>query len=164
MIRTTRIELYNLNILVSSCFDYLFTSIHRRFIPLTLLVFCRINQEFLISNQNRANVLMADNIKAIPAAAYYTAIPQLASRVMHDDEDTAKIVKRILERVLVKFPPQAMWHLAWLKGSKNNERSAIGGEIFKGAIKVLVKNRQVNVANLLRDSDSLFKFLQDLAR
>ena len=120
--------------------------------------------DFLAENQNKANLLMADNTKAIPAAAYYTAMPQLISRVIHNNEDTAKVVKRILERVLTKFPPQAMWHLAWLKGSKNDERSRIGAEIFKGAQRVLIKNRQMQVANLLKASDSLFKFLQDLAR
>lgn len=120
--------------------------------------------ETLIESQNSANVLMADHIKAIPAAAYYTAIPQLVSRVIHENADTSKIVKRILERVLVKFPAQTMWHLAWLKGSKNNERSAIGAEIFKGAQRVLIKNRQKDAANLLGASDSLFKFLQNLAR
>ena len=120
--------------------------------------------DFLAENQNSANLLMADNTKAIPAAAYYTAVPQLISRVIHNNEDTAKVVKRILERVLTKFPPQAMWHLAWLKGSKNKERSKIGTDIFKGAQRVLIKNRQPQVANLLKASDSLFKFLQDLAR
>ena len=120
--------------------------------------------EFLTENQNKANILMADNVKAIPAAAYYTAIPQLVSRVIHNNEDTAKIVKRILERVLAKFPPQAMWHLAWLKGSKNEERKKIGGDIFKGAQRVLIKNRQAHVANLLKASDSLFKYLSDLAK
>jgi serine/threonine-protein kinase ATR len=120
--------------------------------------------DFLAENQNKANLLMADNTKAIPAAAYYTAMPQLISRVIHKNEDSAKVVKRILERVLTKFPPQAMWHLAWLKGSKNDERSKIGADIFKGAQRVLIKNRQTNVANLLKASDSLFKFLQDLAR
>ena len=120
--------------------------------------------EFLAENQNTANVRMADNIKAIPAAAYYTAVPQLISRVIHNNEDTGKIVKRILERVLTKFPHQTMWHLAWLKGSKNDERSKIGADIFKGAQRVLIKSRQPQVANLLKASDSLFKFLQDLAR
>ena len=107
---------------------------------------------------------MAENTKAIPAAAYYTAMPQLISRVIHNNEDTAIVVKKILERVLSKFPHQAMWHLAWLKGSKIEERSTIGADIFKGAQKVLIKNRQSHVANLLKASDSLFKFLQDLAR
>lgn len=120
--------------------------------------------EFLTENQNKANLCMADNTKTIPAAAYYTAMPQLLSRVIHNNGDTAKVVKRILERVLAKYPHQAMWHLAWLKGSKNAERSKIGGDIFKGAQKVLIKNRQTQVANLLKASDSLFKYLQDLAR
>lgn len=107
---------------------------------------------------------MTNNTKAIPAAAYYTAMPQLISRVIHNNEDTAKVVKRILERVLTKFPHQAMWHLAWLKGSKNRERKAIGADIFTNAQKALIKNRQIQVSNLLKSSESLFKFLRELAR
>ena len=91
-------------------------------------------------------------------------MPQLISRVIHDNSDTSHVVRGILVRVLTKFPQQAMWPLAWLKGSKNNERSRIGADIFKGAQRILIKNRQTQVANLLKASDSLFKFLQDLAR
>ena len=121
--------------------------------------------DFLAKNQDQANALMVNNTKAIPAAAYYTAMPQLISRVIHEDKDTANVVKRILERVLTKFPLQAMWHLAWLKGSSNDKRMNIGKDIFTGAQKALIKNRQTEkVANLLKESDSLFKFLRDLAR
>jgi hypothetical protein len=74
---------------------------------------------------------MANNLKVIPASAFYTAMPQLVSRVIHVDKDTAYVVQGILKRVLVKFPQQAMWPLAWLKGSKKPERLQIGEEIFK---------------------------------
>jgi phosphatidylinositol kinase/protein kinase (PI-3 family) len=107
---------------------------------------------------------MAKNLKVIPPAAFYTAIPQLVSRVVHRNNETALIVKKILERVLFKFPLQAMWHLAWLKGSKNSDRSRIGEEIFKEAQAVLIKTKHTDMAKILQASSSLFKFLQELAR
>lgn len=101
-------------------------------------------------------------MKGIPAVAFYTAMPQLISRVIHDDEETAMVVKSILQRVLIKFPQQAMWTLAWLKGSRNPERSRIGEEIFKGAQSVLAKNHKA-MSNLLAASHSLFRYLRELA-
>jgi serine/threonine-protein kinase ATR len=118
----------------------------------------------LAENQDQINQFMAKNLKVIPPAAFYTAIPQLVSRVVHQNAETALIVKKILERVLFKFPLQAMWHLAWLKGSKNPERARIGEEIFKEAQMVLIKCKHPDMANILQASGSLFKFLQELAR
>jgi serine/threonine-protein kinase ATR len=73
-------------------------------------------------------------------------------------------VKKILERVLYKHPEQAMWHLAWLRGSKNEERSKFGEEIFKAAQKVLSNVSQEAMAALIRESGSLFNFLKELAK
>jgi serine/threonine-protein kinase ATR len=128
--------------------------------------FCAIKQllEYLSRHQNDANACMANNLKSIPPAAFYTAMPQLVSRVIHDDKETALVVQGILKRVLAKFPQQAMWPLAWLKGSKNDERLAIGEDIFKDAQKSLSKQNQKAMYNLLTVSSSLFKYLTELAK
>lgn len=105
---------------------------------------------------------MASNLKEIPASAFYTAIPQLVSRVTHNDRDTAGVVYGILRRVLVKFPQQAMWPLACLKGSKKPDRQEIGENLFKEAQKNLAKNHK-RMQQLLLDSTRLFKFLKELA-
>lgn len=106
---------------------------------------------------------MANNMKAIPQASFYTAMPQLVSRVIHDDKETALVVQGILKRVLIKFPQQAMWPLAWLKGSRNAERLTIGEEIFKDAQRALNKANQKTMYKLLSASSGLFKFLQEVA-
>jgi ATP adenylyltransferase/5',5'''-P-1,P-4-tetraphosphate phosphorylase II len=117
----------------------------------------------LARNQNEANLCMANNMKAIPQASFYTAMPQLVSRVIHDDKETALVVQGILKRVLIKFPQQAMWPLAWLKGSRNAERLTIGEEIFKDAQRALNKANQKTMYKLLSASSGLFKFLQEVA-
>ena len=90
-------------------------------------------------------------------------MPQLISRVIHDDEETAMVVQTILKRVLVKFPAQAMWPLAWLRGSRSQQRMTIGEDIFNHAQKGLSKGGNKMMFKLLSSSNSLFKFLKELA-
>lgn len=119
-------------------------------------------EKILSRHKNEANACMASNLKVIPAAAFYTAMPQLISRVIHTDKETSLVVQNILKRVLVKFPQQAMWPLAWLKGSKKPERLQIGENIFKEAQKTFDKGNK-SMQKLLAETSSLFKFLKDLA-
>jgi hypothetical protein len=117
----------------------------------------------LARSQDDANKVMASNIKVIPPQVFYTAMPQLISQVMHHDPDSALVVQGILKRVLTKFPEQAMWPLAWLRGSRNRDRSKIGAAIFLDAQKQLGKHHK-SQQKLLMASSALFKFLQDLAQ
>ena len=105
---------------------------------------------------------MANHIRDIPAAAFYTAMQQIISRVIHTNKETSMVVKSILQRVLVKFPHQAMWMLAWLKASKDPERAKIGEDLFKSAEKALAKNHKA-MSDMLAVSQSLFRFLRELA-
>jgi len=111
-----------------------------------------------------ANIIMAGLIRTVPPHSFYIALPQIISRVGHDNEDTVEIVKAILKRVLVKFPRHAMWHLAWLRNSANRSRSHCGEEIFKGAQKNLKRHDDKKLYDLLVSSKSLFKYLIDLAK
>lgn len=115
--------------------------------------------------------------------AYYNVLPQLVSRVVHDNNETSAVVKTILSRVLFTYPLQAVWHLAWLKGSKSAERRKIGDDIFQDAQKshlMLAEKlragseskkrrssdggkKHTRVAEMLQASSSLFRFLKDLA-
>lgn len=72
------------------------------------------------------------------------------------------VVQGILIRVLTKFPQQAMWPLAWLKGSRNPDRSKIGEEIFNGAQKNLSRKNKA-MQKLLAGSGSLFRYLREIA-
>jgi serine/threonine-protein kinase ATR len=118
----------------------------------------------LRSNQDRANDLLKDCIKTIPAISYYTVLPQLVSRLNHSDEVTSAIVSAILRRVLTKFPKQAMWGLAWLRNSVHPERQVKGEEIFKGAQKNMQRCENDKTHDLLAASKGLFVFLIQLAK
>lgn len=115
----------------------------------------------LATYQQEVNSCLASHLKRIPATSFYTALPQLISRIIHDDKNTALVVQEILKRVLTKFPAQAMWPLAWLKGSRNAARAKIGDLIFRGAADSYGEGHRMQ--SLLRASTSLFTFLQSLA-
>ncbi len=114
--------------------------------------------------QDEANKIVVEYIKRIPAVAYYSALPQLISRIGHGDDDTVTILHLLLKRVLSKFPAQALWHLGWLRHSIHKDRQKKGEEIFKGAQKTLTRNEDMKMHDLLEGSKSLFKFLIDLAK
>lgn len=64
----------------------------------------------LAERQKELNVFLAKEITRIPALAFYTALPQLISRISTNDQsESYLVVRNILKRVLAKFPAQAMW-------------------------------------------------------
>lgn len=62
----------------------------------------------------------------IPEHLFYTALPQLLSRVMHNNVETSKNVALILRTVLAKYPRQSMWSCGWLRFSKSDEKKKAG--------------------------------------
>ena len=115
-------------------------------------------------HQTEATSLMVLFSKKIPAHIYYSAIPQLVSRVNHQDNETQQIVKEVLTKVLSQYPEQTMWHLAWLLHSQHHARAEIGHEIFDGAQRVLHHEGRDQLHDLLVCSQGLFKWLVDLAK
>lgn len=119
--------------------------------------------------QEEANDIMVKYVKGIPAISYYSVLPQLISRIGHDDSDKVVVVVAILRRVLVKFPAQAMWHLGWLRHSSQKfsgykNRKKRGEEIFKAAQKSLHRNEEMKMHDLLEASKDLFNFLIELTK
>jgi serine/threonine-protein kinase ATR len=114
-------------------------------------------------NQQELNTYMSSNSKRILPQVFYTAMPQLISRITHDNRDTASVVRQILRRVLSKFPGQAMWPLAWLRQSKAADRRKAGEVIFHEAEQALQKSDKL-AYKMLVASDSLITFLHELAK
>lgn len=122
------------------------------------------SNEVIASNQDKANEIMVTFMKKIPSISYYSALPQMVSRIGHKDEDVVNILCAILKRILIKFPRQAMWHLGWLRHSVHPDRKKKGEDIFKGAQKALQKLDDVRMHRLLDGSKDLFEFLINLAK
>eukprot|EP00977_Amphora_coffeiformis_P015047 scaffold4341_cov161-Amphora_coffeaeformis.AAC.1 len=114
--------------------------------------------------QNELTKYLANAHNEIQAQAFYSALPQLISRIMDSNGDLKGVIRSILSRVLGKFPEQAMWPLAWLRQSKDGKRSEMGELIFKEAEKQLSTLKAQGHFKLLVASKGLFAFLQDLAK
>jgi serine/threonine-protein kinase ATR len=79
--------------------------------------------------------------------------------------DTAQIVHAILKRVLIRYPAQAMWPMAWIRKSENLERRQIGENIFRDAVQSF-SNKQVSAKHsldVLVTSKNLIDFLHGIA-
>jgi serine/threonine-protein kinase ATR len=64
------------------------------------LLFPLSDDSVLLRSQEQANSLMEKNSKTIPAQAFYTAIPQLVSRISHNDVSSLPIKVFLLSIVL----------------------------------------------------------------
>jgi serine/threonine-protein kinase ATR len=147
--------------LLSLWFD--FTSIEKNVAELQLEL--QPSQRKLLSaNKDKANDVMNEKSKQIPEEAFYTAMAQLISRVIHYDKETALEVRRILIRVLIKFPGQAMWPLAWLRESSDEGRKKIGEILFNDAIRGLEEGPNQTQIKVLVASKSLFNWIYRLAK
>jgi serine/threonine-protein kinase ATR len=132
---------------------------------------------YLRNKQEEANQLFHEAAARIPSSMFYTATPQLISRLCHPNPHTGLAVQTLLTRVLSKFPGQAMWALAWVRNSLDKTRSSLGNEIFHSAQKSIIgwaandkrvdarrkelfdKNRKILVA-----SKSLVSYLIDISK
>lgn len=111
------------------------------------------------------NKMVKSLASKIPEHLFYTALPQLISRVEHCNNETAKNVAMILRAVLAKYPRQAMWYCGWLRFSKSDQKKKIGDEVFHGAQKMLKRTEKGKATqNLLSASKSLFQFFISLAQ
>jgi len=118
----------------------------------------------LEENQAQMNSLIKSFAEKIPEHLFYTALPQLLSCVIHQNDETAKNVALILTSVLAKYPGQAMWSCGWLRYSKSKEKNEVAEKIFVGAQRILQKQGNDLMRGMLDASKHLFNFLITLAR
>ncbi|KAL7541357.1 hypothetical protein ACHAXR_011755 [Thalassiosira sp. AJA248-18] len=120
----------------------------------------------LRANQELMNKVIKSFASKIPEHLFYTALPQLLSRVVHNNAKTSKNVALILRTVLAKYPRQSMWACGWLRFSKSEEKKKAGDEIFYGAQQKLLQqaDRGKQMQSVLIASKSLFLFFTSLAQ
>jgi len=95
----------------------------------------------------------------IPMIVLYTAIPQILSRLGHNNRLTVKCVKLMLSRVLRTYPKQTLWSLAVLRNSRDAQRKEKGDEIFKLAQTDLTNRGETKMNDLLEECKTLFKYV-----
>ncbi|XP_059314440.1 serine/threonine-protein kinase ATR isoform X2 [Lycium ferocissimum] len=80
-----------------------------------------------------------------PTYQWLTVLPQLVSRICHQNEEIVRLVKRIITSVLRKYPQQALWTMAAVTKSTVPSRREAAAEIINEARR---KSNEASVSSL----------------
>ncbi|XP_062019493.1 serine/threonine-protein kinase ATR isoform X1 [Rosa rugosa] len=93
------------------------------------------------SNKDLKNVhmmvmrCMRGCLKDLPTYQWLTVLPQLVSRICHQNEEVVRLVKSIITSVLRQYPQQALWIMAAVSKSTVPSRRDAAAEILQEARK-----------------------------
>lgn len=72
-------------------------------------------------------------LKDLPTYQWLTVLPQLVSRICHQNEETVRLVKHIITSILRRYPQQALWTMAAVTKSTVPSRREAAAEIIQAA-------------------------------
>ncbi|XP_007041728.2 PREDICTED: serine/threonine-protein kinase ATR isoform X1 [Theobroma cacao] len=93
------------------------------------------------SNKDLKNVqgkvisIMRGCLKDLPTYQWLTVLPQLVSRICHQNEEIVKLVKSIIISVVRQYPQQSLWIMAAVSKSTVPSRREAAAEIIQAARK-----------------------------
>ncbi|XP_051147175.1 serine/threonine-protein kinase ATR isoform X2 [Andrographis paniculata] len=79
--------------------------------------------------------IMRGCLKDLPTYQWLSVLPQLVSRICHQNEETVRLVKHIITSVLRQYPQQALWTMAAVTKSTVSSRREAASEIIQAAKK-----------------------------
>ncbi|KAJ3740901.1 hypothetical protein DFH05DRAFT_1404822 [Lentinula detonsa] len=77
------------------------------------------------------NHAVSGAIKNSPIYKWFTAFPQIVSRIGHTNPEVYKQLARLIAKVIQSYPNQALWLFAAVLRSKKRERSQRGSQILQ---------------------------------
>ena len=82
---------------------------------------------------DKAMTWMKQYSKSLPPSVWMTAMPQLISRVCHDNRDVAELIRLIITDAAAVYPHQVMWALMGVSKSTRPNRKSAARSIINGA-------------------------------
>lgn len=79
--------------------------------------------------------IMRGCLKDLPTYQWLTVLPQLVSRICHQNDEVVRLVKIIITSVLRQYPQQALWVMAAVSKSTVPSRREAAAEIIQAARK-----------------------------
>ncbi|KAJ2934534.1 hypothetical protein H1R20_g2555, partial [Candolleomyces eurysporus] len=79
---------------------------------------------------NKINEIVAIAIREIPAYKWFTAFPQIASRVGHNVDKVYRLLAQLIVTIMQEYPQQALWLFASVARSTKPERATRGRAIL----------------------------------
>lgn len=89
--------------------------------------------------------IMRGCLKDLPAYQWLTVLPQLVSRICHQNEEIVRLVKHIITSVLRQYPQQGLWIMAAVSKSTIPSRREASAEIIQAAKKGSAHGNSVNI-------------------
>ena len=96
-------------------------------------------------------------VSDLPVVEWMSCLAQVASRICHPNPAVVTSVKRILIRVMVAFPKQAMWKICGLARSLNRERRQRAEEVVTMAQRQLPNIESEAISEGMRLFDELIQ-------
>ncbi|KAH9938115.1 uncharacterized protein B0H18DRAFT_1080892 [Fomitopsis serialis] len=95
------------------------------------------------------NTEIEKSIKTIPVYKWYTAFPQIVSRVGHKNEMVYKLLSLIVSRVIQEYPKQSLWLFVSAVKSTKTQRSQRGRDILN---RLKAADRRGRLGSLIDES------------
>lgn len=93
------------------------------------------SQKDLKNVHGKVMSIMRGCLKDLPTYQWLTVLPQLVSRICHQNEEIVRLVKHIITSVLRQYPQQALWIMAAVSKSTIPSRREAAAEIIQSARK-----------------------------
>uniref|UniRef100_A0A0W0G3C2 non-specific serine/threonine protein kinase n=1 Tax=Moniliophthora roreri TaxID=221103 RepID=A0A0W0G3C2_MONRR len=91
-------------------------------VPRLLTLWLDLGDNEKVANQDmfrKINDVVDKVIKNSPMYKWYTAFPQMVSRLEHSNNNVRQILAKLIIQILAEYPKQALWLFASVTGSKN---------------------------------------------
>ncbi|KAJ7098650.1 hypothetical protein B0H15DRAFT_771712 [Mycena belliarum] len=102
----------------------------------------------------KLNEIVAKIIKDAPVYKWFTAFPQIVSRVGHENDEVFKNLSRLIIRVLEEYPKQALWLFTSVAKSTKANRELRGRKILEKLTSNPAANRN-GVAKLVGECTTM---------
>ncbi|KAJ7688699.1 hypothetical protein B0H17DRAFT_938064 [Mycena rosella] len=102
-------------------------------VPRLLTIWLDLGEDRKLATQEtfrRLNDIVAKIIKEAPVYKWFTAFPQIVSRVGHENTEVYKNLSRLIIRVLEEYPKQALWLFTSVAKSTKANREQRGKSIL----------------------------------
>ncbi|KAI3403258.2 MEC1 [Candida oxycetoniae] len=99
------------------------------------------------------------SLKNIPTYAWYTAITQILSRIVHDHEPSFKILATIITNIVKDYPKHSLWYVLSHVHSTDQKRK----QRVETILEVVKKSKKSSHGKLILGASDLFSKFIDIA-
>lgn len=107
--------------------------------------------------------IVSEAVNSLPAYEWLVCFPQVTSRICHPNPVVVDGVKKIMIKVILAYPTQAMWSVLGLSRSLNLQRRNRAREITASAQQLFVSNGLTEIADSFSEGIKMAEELISLA-